>query len=171
MTAPEVQWVFDTLDVITTDTALAWGTASDVADGAVPVRRIDRNDSEIADGNIQSRRGELTKSNFVTAEIVDDDSSHGGWGDDYDTEAIVSLRVEGLLRGDEFGHVHPDGENGIPFTTLYRRVRDALREQDEHPDVSGQTYHTLFLENGTNRSGDYEDFYDYRLDCRFAGYD
>ena len=170
MTAPEVQWVFDTLDIITTDTALAWGTASDVVDGATPVRRVDRNDSEIADGGIRSRTGELTESNFVTAELVDDDSSHGGWGDDYDTEAIVSLRVEGLI-SDEWGHIDPDGEEGIPFTPFYRRVRSALRDQDDHPDVTGRTYHTLFLENGTNRSGDYADFYDYRIDCRFVGYD
>ena len=169
MTAPETQWVFDTLAGIVNDTALAWGTAADVPDGAVPIRRVDRNESEIFDGSIRTRESELQASNYISAALVDDDESHGGFGDEYNAEAIVSLRIEGLHHS-EWGHIDPDGEDGINFTTLYRRVRDELQANDEHPAVTGRAYHTLFLENGTNRSRDYADFYDYRVDVRFNGF-
>jgi len=172
MTAPEIQWVFDTLNAIVDETSLAWGTVADVPDGAVPVRRVDRNDSDIHDGGgINSRRGELTKSNYISAALEDDVESHGGFGDDYNAEAIVSLRVEGLTRrGGNMGHVDPDGDEGIVFDEFYGAVRDVLRENDRHPNVIGRSYHTLFLENGTNRSSNYSDFYEFRLDCRFDGY-
>lgn len=170
MTAPETQWVFDTIASITDATPLAWGGVADVPDGAVPVRRVDRNESEIYDGaGIQKRKGDLKKSNYISAALTDDDESHGGFGDEYNAEAIVSLRVEGYTYRDH-GHVDPDGEDGIDFTTLYRLVRDALQAADEHPDVTGRGYHTVFLENGTNRSRDYADFYDYRVDVRFDGF-
>jgi hypothetical protein len=170
VTAPETQWVFDTVAGIVDGTSLAWGSVSEVADDAVPARRVDRNESEIYDGaGIQKRKGDLKKSNYISAALVDDDESHGGFGDEYNAEAIVSLRVEGLTHR-EHGHVDPDGEDGIDFTTFYHLVRDELQENDEHPDVAGRGYHTVFLENGTNRSGDYADFYDYRVDVRFDGF-
>ena len=171
MTAPEIQWVFDTLDTIVYQTAIEWGTEGDVPDGAVPVRRVDRNDSDIYDGNIHTRRSDLTKSNYISAALTDDGESHGGFGDDYNAEAIVSLRIEGLTRrGGNYGHVDPSGDDGIVFREFYDAVRNALRANDRHPDVAGRSYHTVFLENGTNRSSNYSDFYEYRLDCRFDGY-
>lgn len=170
MTAPETQWVFDTLASITDGTALAWGSVADVADGAVPVRRVDRNESAIYDGSgIRERKGDLMKSNYISAALVDDDESHGGFGDEYNAEAIVSLRVEGLTHR-EHGHIDPDGNDGIDFTTFYGLVRDELQANDEHPAVAGRGYHTLFLDNGTNRSRDYADFYDFRVDVRFDGF-
>jgi len=169
VTAPETQWVFDTIASITDGTALAWGSTPDVPDGAVPVRRVDRNESEIYDGGIRTRKADLQASNYISAALVDDDESHGGFGDEYNAEAIVSLRVEGLTHR-EYGHIDPDGEDGIDFTTLYRLVRDTLQAADEHPAVSGRGFHTVFLENGTNRSRDYADFYDYRVDVRFDGF-
>ena len=170
MTAPETQWVFDTLASITDGTSLAWGSVADVPDGAVPVRRVDRNESAIYDGaGIRKRKGDLKKSNYISAALVNDDESHGGFGDEYNAEAIVSLRVEGLTHR-EHGHVDPDGDDGIDFTTFYRLVRDELQANDEYPAVTGRGYQTLFLDNGTNRSRDYADFYDYRVDVRFDGF-
>ncbi|PHQ45541.1 hypothetical protein DJ68_12285 [Halorubrum sp. C3] len=163
--------MFDTLTRIVADTPLAWGAALDVDTdaGEVPIRRVDRNESEIYDGGIRTRKSELQTSNYISAALVDDDESHGGFGDEYNAEAIVSLRVEGLHHR-ERGYIDPDGQNGIDFTTLYRRVRDALQANDEHPAVTGRGFHTLFLENGTNRSQDYRDFYEYRVDVRFDGF-
>ncbi|OYR54328.1 hypothetical protein [Halorubrum halodurans] len=169
MTAPETQWVFDTVAGIVDDTALAWGAETDVPDGAVPVRRVDRNESEIYDGDIRTRKSDLQTSNYISAALVDDDESHGGFGDDYNAEAIVALRIEGLHHR-EWGHIDPDGADGIDFTTFYRRVREALQADDEWPSVAGADYHTAFLENGTNRSQDYRDFYEYRVDVRLSGY-
>lgn len=170
MTAPETQWVFDTIESIVSGTPLAWGGVADVPDDAVPVRRVDRNESEIYDGGpLRKRKGDLKKANYISAALTDDDESHGGFGDEYNAEAIVSLRIEGLTHR-EHGHVDPDGTNGIDFTTLYRLVRTALQDADEHPDVVGRGYTSLFLENGTNRSRDYADFYDYRVDVRFDGF-
>ncbi|MFC5278648.1 hypothetical protein ACFPM1_07755 [Halorubrum rubrum] len=171
MTAPETQWVFDTVAGIVDDTSLAWGTSQDVDTdaGEVPIRRVDRNESEIFDGSIRTRKSELQTSNYISAALVDDDESHGGFGGEYDAEAIVSLRIEGLTHRKR-GHIDPDGQEGIDFTTLYRRVREALKAADEWPGVAGADYHTVFLENGTNRSSDWRDFYDYRVDVRFDGY-
>lgn len=172
MTAPETQWVFDTVDEIVDDTSLAWGLTQDVdtAAGEVPVRRVDRNESEIYDsGGIQTRKSDLQQSNYISAALADDEESHGGFGDEYNAETIVSLRIEGLTHRKR-GHIDPDGDNGIDFTTLYRRVRNALQANDEHPAVPGRGYHTLFLENGTNRSQRHRDFYEYRVDVRFDGF-
>ena len=174
--APELAWLFETIDGIVDGSPLVWGRAGDddvdLAAGDVPVRRVDRTESAIYDQpSLRSRRGDLQASCFVGAALEERPTSPAGTTE-YRSEAIVTVRIE-ALHASEWGFIDPTGEDGIAFEELYEPVRETLRDARAYPDVdrTATAYQTAILENETDRSSDYRDFYDYRFDLRFRGYE
>lgn len=171
----EVDWVLTQLgsvvDSVATDYTQADGSS-------VVVKRVDRDNAEIYDGSgslsmassIRSRSGELEKGVFIGATLADSAPTPRGF--DYNTtiERTVGVRIEGLHET-EWGHVDPDGADGVPFDELVERVRQALYAAREFPAAGddGVEYGTLFIENEAPNSSAYADFFQHSLDVRFRG--
>lgn len=136
-----------------------------------PLTRVNRDDSKLLEGDIRSKEGELQDSNFVGATLADRSSEPLGTEFDNRVEAVVGVRVVGLHH-DKFGHVDPDGLDGVVFDALVDDVREAIEAERSFPSVGREdtSYHTLFIENDAPQSSDWRDFYRYDFDVRFAGY-
>lgn len=137
-----------------------------------PLKRVNRNDSDTLDGNIHDRTGNLRVANYVGVGGGDRSSTPVGTEYDRRLETTVGVRIEGMHHH-ERGHIDPDGTNAVAFDTLVHDVRDAIDAGLEFPSVgaSNINYHTAYIENETNRSSNYADFYEYRFDVRFVGYE
>ncbi|MDR9382620.1 MAG: hypothetical protein RI560_13250, partial [Natronomonas sp.] len=125
---------------------------------------------------IHDRVGELERANYVGVAYTGRSDSPIGTEFDLDSERVVSVRVEGLLRGDHYGHVDPDGEDGVPFdddTGLVADLQDALQAEREWPDVprSGVTYTHLLLQDYGPRNHEYADYYRHDWDMIFDGFE
>lgn len=188
----EVDWVLDQLasvaDSVASDYTLSDGTqvgdstVGDSVDEGTPVKiyRVDRDDSRIYEGSqtvdmstpVRSRSGELQSGIFVGAESADVSQDPIGTEYALDVERVVSLRVEGLHHS-EWGHVDPDGTAGVPWSELKDRIRSALYDGRKFPDtgIHGSSYTHLILTNEADLSSDYSDFYDWRVDVAFDGFE
>jgi len=80
--------------------------------------------------------------------------------------------VTGLHCG-EFGHIDPDGANGVPFDELVSRCKDALWSERTWPAAgpSDVTYTHLQLQNEANTSQQYSDFYRADWDIVLSGFE
>jgi hypothetical protein len=180
MTAPEVEWVLaqmaDVADSVATDYSLSDERDSD----PVQLRRVDRDDSQIYDGDetvamsepLPERKGKLESGAYVGVASVDSDETPIGTGYDLDLERVVGLRLEGLHHA-EYGHIDPSGEDGIPFAELKRRVRTALYDQRRFPDAGAAnvSFTHLQLTNVADTSSDWRDFYRWDADIVFDGFE
>lgn len=166
----EVDWVLDQFgDVVDT-------VASDYG---VDLIRVNRDDSRIYDGggsidfssSKRSATGELKRGVFVGAASADVASSPLGVEYDARTETTVNVRVEGLHHS-EWGHVDPDGVDGVPFDELVRRLRNALLAERSYPSIDGgnTAYHTLFIDQFSSFSHQYADYYRSDFSPRFVGH-
>lgn len=134
--------------------------------------RVNREESELLEEGIRSRKGELTKSNFVGAALATRTPTPVGTEYDHDLEAVVDVRIEGLDHA-EWGHIDPAGQEGYVWKNLINNVREAILVDRTWPGVgrANTTYHSLTIESKTDRSSNYRDFYDYRFSVRFHGYE
>jgi hypothetical protein len=155
----EVDWVLSQLD-----------SAVDAV--GAPLERVNRDESQLLDGDIRSRTGELRESNFVGATLADVSNDPIGTEFDYDREAVVGIRIEGLHES-EFGHVDPDGGDGVPWDTLVQAIRSALLSTRTFPDAGrdGVSYTDLRTANDAPQSDDYADYYRRDFDVLFLGYE
>lgn len=146
--------------------------ASIAGSTTVPLRRVDRDESRILEGDIRKRKADLTKANYVGATLVDRSPSPIGGEYDHAVETVVGIRIEGL-HADKYGYVDPDGVEGIPFGELVKRCKNAVLAERNYPAVTGAdpTYHTLFVENESPQSSNYRDFFRTDFDVRFDGYE
>ena len=140
-----------------------------------PLKRVDRDESEILEGNIRKRKGDLKDANFVGATFADRVPTPIGTEYDHAVEAVVGVRIEGLHHS-EWGHVDPDGVEGIPFGDdggLVDRIRDAILVERRYPDAGGTnvTYTNLTVTNEASQSSNYADYYRYDFDVVFDGFE
>ncbi len=172
MTA-EVEWVLE-----------QFGDVVDDQPEDHPLYRVDRDESRVYETGdeldmqtpIHDRTGELTRANYVGVASADKSSSPIGTEFDLEVERIVSVRVEGLVRGEHHGHVDPDGDDGVVFdddTGLVADLQAALWDEREWPDVprQGTTYTHLLLQNYGFRSDEYADYHRYDFDVLFDGFE
>ncbi|PSP80168.1 hypothetical protein BRC81_02970 [Halobacteriales archaeon QS_1_68_20] len=177
MSAPEVEWVLDQLgsvvDSVATDYTLQNGDS-------VELKRVDRDESRVYEGSqtldmstpIRDREGELQDAAYVGARLADVASDPVGTEYDHAREAVVGLRLEGLHHG-KYGHVDPDGDEGVPWEELKQRVRNALLAQRTWPNA-GRTdvsYTDLRLTNEAPQSAQYGDYYRWDVDVLFNGFE
>ena len=175
MSAPEVDWVLNQLADVVTSVANDYSLQS--GDDVV-VKRVDRDDSQVYDGSetvdmstpLYKRTEELEKAVYVGASYADRSTEALGTGYDHDIEAVVNLRLEGLIYR-EWGHVDPAGENGVPFEELKRRCRDVFTENRKYPSLTTPdgSYHTLEITNEDLQSSNWADFYRYEFDILLRG--
>lgn len=174
MTAPEVDWVLqkikDNWDVVGTATVGSTTVGQDIED--VPLERIDRDNSKKLDGSVREHTDDLMDSNYVGASHVDKNTSPIGTEYDHDAEHIVSLRIEGLHES-EFGHIDPDGNDGITWTLLVQKILMSFLIDRKHPQVGRDrtVYTDIRTTNDDDQASDYGDYYRYDVDLIFDGYE
>jgi hypothetical protein len=137
-----------------------------------PLRRVDRDDSEILEGNIRDHTGELRQANFVGASLADENSSPSGSQYDHKYERVVGLRIEGLHES-KYGHIDPDGADGVVWETLKDDIRRAILTDRTFPNAgrSTVTYTDVQLANPAPQSDNWADYYRYDVDLVFRGYE
>jgi hypothetical protein len=168
MTA-EVDWVLDQLASVVNDQP---------ADH--PLRRVDRDHSRVYESSqtvdmttpIRKRKEQLQQANYVGATHADRSPDPIGTEYDHRIETVVGIRLEGAHHS-EWGHIDPDGNEGVAFDTLTRQVRRTLLAAREFPDPSAPhtQYHSLFVRNTDYQLSDYSDFYRWSADVVLAGYE
>lgn len=167
MTHPAVEWLLDQL-----------ASVADAQPSDHPLLRVDRHNNRLYEGGdtidmsspIQERAGDLQRGNFVGARHVSRNASPRGTEFDADVDAVANVRLEGLTHR-EYGHVDPDGTNGVAFSGLVDDVRQAVWDGREWPDAgrSAVTFTHLTLTNDVDQSADWGDYYRYEFDVVFEG--
>ena len=162
MSAPEVEWTLAQLGSV-------------VGSLTTPLKRVDRDESRILEGDIRKRTAELEKANYVGAALADRTPTPIGTEYDHALETVVGVRIEGLHHS-EWGHVDSDGVEGIPFGDdggLVDRIRDAILAKRRYPDAgrTNVTYTNLTVTNEASQSSNYADYYRYDFDVVFDGFE
>jgi len=161
---PAVEWVLDQLQPVV-----------DAQPAAHPLKRVDRDASQILEGDIRERTGELKTANFVGAAHVDHEAAPIGTEYDLDVEDVVGIRIEGLHHS-EWGHVDPDGTEGVVFSGdpgLVQEIKAALYDARTFPDAGRTpvTFTDLRLTNQAPQSHLWSSYYRYDLDIVFSGFE
>lgn len=162
MSVPEVQFVLDAIDS-------NYGTPL----SNVPLERIDRDNSDILEQDVHSISGELQRTNFVGATLATLDPQAIGTEYDHDLQAVVGVRIEGAHHS-EWGHIDPDGTNGVEWWRLKKNIRRAILAEREFPAVANRpdtTYTDLQFANESDDASDYKDYYRYDFDVLFNGFE
>lgn len=158
---PEVEFVLDAIDS-------NYGEALE----DVPLKRVDRDNSDILEDDVHTRTGKLEETNFVGARFADRSPTPIGTEYDHRIEAVVGVRIEGMHHS-EYGHIDPDGVEGVDWDELVRKIRRAILTERKFPDVgrsdTGYTY--LSLANEVDTSSEYADYYRYDMDILFFGFE
>ncbi len=168
---PEVEWLLTVIGPVVDSVA---------TDYDATVVRVDRNTPRVyrCSGTLSDADSRRTKEvglehqAAVGVAYTEESSTPIGIGYDYDIERTASLRVEGVHLSDH-GAIDPDGDHGVPFGELWRRVRRALLAERTHPDVGrpNTRYRDLVINNVTDRSPDNADYYRTDADVVFRGYE
>jgi hypothetical protein len=137
----------------------------------VTLEPVDRDESTLLDGDIRSRKADLQDGVYVGAGSANRARDPIGTDADYDTEVVIGVRIEGLIES-EYGHVDPDGQDGIPFGVLVDRVQDAIDSELSHPAIpNGDRNKHVLLQNEASQVAEYEDYYRYDFDCVIEKYE
>lgn len=175
----EVNWVLEQLSSVVDDLAANY---TDRNGNPVALKRVNRDDSSVYDGSesldlnepMHKRKKALKSGVFVGATEADRATEPAGFEYDHDLETVVGLRLEGMTtQGGLYGHVDPDGENGVPWSVFKRQVRRTLLGSRSYPEtpVPNTAYHTLLVTNEDPQSNEYRDFYRWEADVVFQGYE
>jgi len=163
MSAPEVQWVLDQLQSVV-----------DNQPAAYPLERIDRDASEILEGNVGTRRAELQDANYVGVSLATRTTDPIGTEYDHEVDTTVAVRIEGY--SGDFGNIDPDGVDGVAFAGaggLVEQVRDAILVKRTVPDAgrSDVSFTHLALQNETSQSSNHAEYWRYDFDVVFRGFE
>jgi len=177
----EVNWVLEQLGSVVDDGANSYTNRND---NPVALKRVNRDDSSVYEGGgsldfnepMHKRKEDLKSGVFVGATLADRAEDPAGTEYNLKIETVVGLTVEGMTsQGGLHGHVDPDGENGIPFTELVRKIRRTLLASDTRaypdPGVPNTSYHDLIPTSNDPQSAEYRDFYRWQGDFAFRGYE
>lgn len=160
----EVDWVLDQLQSVVNNQP-----------AGSPLKRVNRDESRLLEGDIRDRKSDLQQANYVGATLADFDGEPIGTEFHQNTESIVGIRIEGLHHS-EWGHIDPAGNDGAQFDApggLVDQIEDALWAEREfpavgHPDIS---FKSLYIENHAPQSADYADYFRYDFDVRLTGHE
>lgn len=169
MTHPAVQW---TLDAIADN----WPAGSF---GDIPVRRIDRDNAEILEGDVRSASEDLQDSNLVGATHADRTTTPIGTEFDLDIETVVGVRIQGA-HASEWGYVDEDASlppatagEPVPWTPFVDAIKDAIWQGRTFPDT-GQadvSFTHLLITNPAPQASNWADYYRYDFDVAFSGFE
>jgi hypothetical protein len=147
----------------------------DAQPDAHPLKRVNRDESRILEGDIRDRTGELKTANFVGAAHVDHEAAPIGTEYDLDVEDVVGIRIEGLHHS-EWGHVDPAGTDGVVFSGdpgLVQEIKAALYDARTFPDAgrASVNFTDLRLTNHAPQSHLWADAFRYDVDVVFQGFE
>ena len=162
MSNPAVEFVLEQLQSVV-----------DAQPSGYPLKRVNRDESRILEGDIRDRTGELQEANFVGAAHVDHEASPIGTEYNLDVEDVVGVRIEGLHHT-EWGHIDPDGTDGVAFDGdpgLVQDIKTALYDVRTFPDAgrSSVEFTDLRLVNHAPQSHLWSDYFRYDCDVVFRG--
>jgi hypothetical protein len=140
-----------------------------------PLERIDRDDSQLLEGNIRSRTRELQRGNYVGAAHADRSAQPEGPEYDLDVDVVVGVRIEGLHHAAK-GHIDPDSTDGVTFAGdggLVEQIRNAIYAGRREPAAgrSSVAFTHLEITNEAPQSRQYADYYRYDFDVVFEGFE
>ncbi|WP_436344500.1 hypothetical protein [Natronorubrum sp. FCH18a] len=175
----EVNWILEQLGSVVDDVANSY---TDRNGKPVVVKRVNCDGSSVYEGSegldlnepMHKRSDSLESGVYVGATLADRATGPVGTEYDHQIETVVGITLEGMTsQGDNWGHVDPDGENGVPFSMLVRQIRRTLLQSRGYPDpgTPHTSYTDLRITNDDPQSSEYRDFYRYQLDCVFRGYE
>ena len=101
-----------------------------------PLWRINRDESYNVTEDRRRRKEQLTNANIVGVSRGDSSSEVRGNEYNLDTQVPVSVRIEGLHYL-EYGHIDPDGMDGVVFDDLVTDIRSRIMDDRTHPGVGG----------------------------------
>lgn len=157
----ERDWALDQLASVVTSVSNDYGAT---------LERVNRDDSEILEGGIRTRKGELKEAAYVGATLADREPEPLGFEYDHELETVVAVRVEGL-HTDEWGHIDPGGTDGVPWDVLVRRIKRALLAERTYPAVGAPDtdYYSLLITNVAPDSASHRDYYREDFDVVLQG--
>lgn len=173
----ELEYVLDRFSRVVDSVAADYSLEDD---SPVQLRRVDRMNSRVFDDSdpvdmstpLSSRTAELKRSALVGVAFADQEATPTGTGYNHEFERVIEVRVEGLSHH-EWGHIDPDGDHGVPFGELVRRLRKAVLGDRQFPDATDDPdtqYHSLTVTNDAPQSHRYADYYRYDFDVVPDGY-
>ena len=147
--------------------------------GDIPIERVDRDNSELLDGNVRSHSEDLQASNYVGATVADADRQAIGTEYDHSLEVVVGVRIEGLHHT-EYGYIDPDASlppatagDPVPWSEFVDEVRTAILRDRTFPSTSRSDigYTDLQIANDTPAASDYGDYYRRDMDIILNGFE
>lgn len=160
---PETEFVLEALD--------------GVVDGQdEPLHRIDRDNSRVYESGddldqtepIHRRKQRLQEANLVGVAAQSRANEPSGTAYNLAGDMVASVRVEGLHHR-EYGHIDPDGEEGVDFDDLVNAIRMALLDKRTYPDHDAfrDAKLDLRITNEDYQSSDWRDYYRREFDVVF----
>ncbi|WP_049986828.1 hypothetical protein [Halobellus rufus] len=165
MSNPTVEWTLDQLQSV-----------ADAQPEDHPLKRVDRDASNVLEGDITSHKSALKSANYVGAAHVDHDEEAEGPEYNLRIDDIVGVRIEGFSHRRR-GHIDPAGVDGVIFDGdpgLVQEIKSALYEARTFPDAGRSSVDYLHLEltNHAPQSHRLTDYFRYDFDILFAeGYE
>lgn len=145
----------------------------------IPLERVDRTESDHLDGSVRSHTEDLQADNFVGATLSGRAATPIGTEYDHGIETVVPVRIEGL-HTTTYGKIDPDASlppgnanDPVPWEELVYEIRDAILTERKEPATgrSGISYRDLIVQDWTDDSADYGDYYRADFDVVFRGYE
>lgn len=163
-----VDWILDAIKSNWGAYTHAYGES--YGSGSLPetLKRVNRDESEIMEGSIRKRRGDLKKNNFVGVTRNSSPTTPLGSGGDNILEPTLRVRLEGL-HSDEFGHI----DSNAAFESLVWKVKDAIQFEGFSPSVGDAhpgTFVRLYIENEDQQSHFFKDYFIAEFDVRLVGH-
>lgn len=173
---PAADWILDRLAPVVESVANDYDHRNG---GNCVLKRVDRDNSRVFEGGesidmtepIHTRVEKLKTGNFVGVTFADRGGDLVGTEPMLDGDVVINVRLEGMTHR-EYGHIDPDGEQGIPFDELTDRVRDQIWDGLEYPDVDDprMSYRYLTIDDDPQSVG-WSDFYRHSFDVTLFGYE
>lgn len=163
----EVQWVLETIKA-------NWpGNWPADGDGTERLYRVHRDEPEVLETGERTKRVELTQASTLGASLGSRAPEVAGPGNRRRVTTAVDCRLKALIDA-ELGHVASN--NDAKQLALY--AQHALQEELSYPsvdpdadDIGRVAYHTLTLDEPTDRSQEYMDEYFWTWTVRLVGYE
>lgn len=137
-------------------------------DGDFPsdLKRINRDDSEIMEDNLRSRKADLEESNFVGVSKSTEDRTPLGT-DAEEIEVLLDVRVE-ALHEDAFGQIA--GEQA--FNELVDSIKQAIETEATAPSITTEhraTFVRAYIQNEEDTNQLFKDYYINEFSVRLRG--
>ena len=163
----EVAWVLDT---IRENWPVDW-PADD--DGTERLYRINRDEPEILETGERTKSVELTQASALGVALGSRTTEAVGTGYEHRVTTTLDCRLRGLT-DQEYGHI----ESAADAKRLALSANHALLQERSYPDVDpgdeeiGRVaYHSLFVDDPTDRSHEYADTFWWDWTIRLVGYE